>query len=151
MYVCGVCGDDKRNFMIRTCLKYDAKRSVWRRLYEISVLVHPQKWVRCWACTCITKFIFYVLFIVSETIKIAILPRLFCLVLEARVFAGRQKSLEMATSKNHVLKLYKTMLRESQKFSSYNYRLLLMLLLLNCIVIVNFKKNVVVWLCLLDG
>lgn len=28
----------------------------------------------------------------------------------------------MATSKNHVLKLYKTMLRESQKFSSYNYR-----------------------------
>ncbi|XP_033608463.1 LYR motif-containing protein 4 [Cryptotermes secundus] len=29
----------------------------------------------------------------------------------------------MATSNNHVLKLYKTMLRESQKFSSYNYRL----------------------------
>ncbi|KDR15786.1 LYR motif-containing protein 4 [Zootermopsis nevadensis] len=29
----------------------------------------------------------------------------------------------MAISKNHVLKLYKTMLRESEKFSSYNYRL----------------------------
>jgi hypothetical protein len=29
----------------------------------------------------------------------------------------------MAASKNYVLKLYKTMLRESQKFSSYNYRL----------------------------
>lgn len=72
-----------------------------------------------------------------------------CSVLEACVFAGWQKSLEMATSKNHVLKLYKTMLRESQKFSSYNYRLFLMLLFLHCIAIVNFKENIVVWLCLL--
>jgi hypothetical protein len=70
-------------------------------------------------------------------------------VLGARGFAGRQKSLEMAISKNHVLKLYKTMLRESQKFSSYNYRLFIMLLLLNCIAIGKFKKNTLVWLCLL--
>lgn len=64
------------------------------------------------------------LFLVSVSTEIGTVnrkldKRIVCLY---SVYFGK-KTGEMAASRNHVLKLYKTMLRESQKFSSYNYRL----------------------------